>query len=51
MAGSRPFESISMINEIIVHLRHLVARDPSRDFAIGIAESFGVRVAGNAVVT
>jgi hypothetical protein len=32
MAGSRPFGSISMIKEIIVHLRHLVARDPSREF-------------------
>jgi hypothetical protein len=40
MAGSRPFGSISMIKEIIVHLRHLVARDPARDFAISTAERF-----------
>jgi hypothetical protein len=49
MAGSGPFGSISMIKEIIVHLRHLVARVPSRDFATGLAESFAAHVAGNAV--
>jgi hypothetical protein len=40
-----------MIKEIIVHLRHLVARDPSREFGISIAERFAAHVAGNAVVT
>jgi hypothetical protein len=51
MAGSRPFGSISMIKDIIVNLRHLAARDPARDFAIGVAESFDAHVVGNAVVT
>jgi nucleotide-binding universal stress UspA family protein len=35
-----------MIKDIIVNLQHQVARDPARDFAISIAESFDTHVAG-----
>ena len=49
MAASRPFGSISMIKEIIVDPEHLAARDPARDFPIGINESFAAHVAGMAV--
>jgi len=35
-----------MIKDIIVNLEHQVARDPARDFAISIAESFDTHVAG-----
>src|SRR5712671_1809780 len=46
IAASRPLRSISMIKDIIVHLEHRVARDPARDFAITIAETFDAHVAG-----
>src|ERR1700716_271190 len=35
-----------MIKDIIVHLEHRIARDPARDFAVTIAESFDAHVAG-----
>jgi nucleotide-binding universal stress UspA family protein len=35
-----------MIKDIIVHLEHRIARDPARDFAITIAETFDAHVAG-----
>ena len=35
-----------MIKDIIVHLEHRVARDPARDFAITVAETFDAHVAG-----
>jgi nucleotide-binding universal stress UspA family protein len=37
-----------MIKDIIVNLGHPVARDPARDFAISIAETFDTHVAGAA---
>src|SRR6202047_4433735 len=38
--------SISMIRDIIVNLEDRIARDPARDFAISIAETFDAHVAG-----
>jgi nucleotide-binding universal stress UspA family protein len=38
--------SVSMIKDIIVNLEHRIARDPARDFAITIAETFDAHVAG-----
>jgi nucleotide-binding universal stress UspA family protein len=38
--------SIPMIKDIIVNLEHRIARDPARDFAINIAETFDTHVAG-----
>ena len=38
-----------MIKDIIVNLEHKIARDPARDFAITIAETFGTHVAGIAL--
>src|ERR1700738_1551562 len=38
--------SISMIKDIIVNLEDRIARDPARDFAISIAETFDAHVAG-----
>ena len=35
-----------MIKDIIVDLEHGIARDPARDFAITIAETFDTHVAG-----
>jgi nucleotide-binding universal stress UspA family protein len=35
-----------MIKDIIVNLEHKIARDPARDFAISIAESFDTHVVG-----
>jgi nucleotide-binding universal stress UspA family protein len=35
-----------MIKDIIVNLEHLVERDPGRDFAISIAETFDTHIAG-----
>jgi nucleotide-binding universal stress UspA family protein len=35
-----------MIKDIIVHLEHQAARDPARDFAISVAETFDAHVAG-----
>ena len=35
-----------MIKDIIVNLEHPIARDPARDFAISIAETFDTHVAG-----
>jgi nucleotide-binding universal stress UspA family protein len=35
-----------MIKDIIVNLEHKIARDPARDFAITIAETFDAHVAG-----
>jgi hypothetical protein len=35
-----------MIKDIIVNLEHRIARDPARDFAISIAETFDAHVAG-----
>jgi nucleotide-binding universal stress UspA family protein len=35
-----------MIKDIIVNLEHRIARDPARDFAITIAETFDAHVAG-----
>jgi nucleotide-binding universal stress UspA family protein len=37
---------IAMIKDIIVNLEHRIARDPARDFAISIAETFDAHVAG-----
>src|ERR1700692_3271085 len=34
-----------MIKDIIVHLEHQAARDPARDFAITIAETFDAHLA------
>jgi len=46
LTASRPLRSISMIKDVIVHLEHQIARDPARDFAITIAETFDAHVAG-----
>src|SRR6266550_8455635 len=46
LTASRPLRSISMIKDIIVHLGHRIARDPARDFAITVAETFDAHVAG-----
>jgi nucleotide-binding universal stress UspA family protein len=46
LMASRPLRSISMIKDIIVHLEHRIARDPARDFAVTIAETFDAHVAG-----
>ena len=35
-----------MIKDIIVHLEHKITRDPARDFAISIAETFDSHIAG-----
>jgi len=35
-----------MIKDIIVNLEHRISRDPARDFAVTIAESFDAHVAG-----
>jgi nucleotide-binding universal stress UspA family protein len=35
-----------MIKDIIINLEHRIARDPARDFAITIAETFDAHVAG-----
>jgi nucleotide-binding universal stress UspA family protein len=35
-----------MIKDIIVNLEHQIARDPARDFAITVAETFDTHVAG-----
>jgi nucleotide-binding universal stress UspA family protein len=35
-----------MIKDIVVNLEHPVARDPGRDFAISIAETFDAHIAG-----
>src|ERR1700676_4107107 len=35
-----------MIKDIIVNLEHKIARDPARDFAVTIAETFDTHVAG-----
>src|SRR6202048_2087962 len=34
-----------MIKDIIVHLEHQAARDPARDFAVTIAETFDAHLA------
>jgi nucleotide-binding universal stress UspA family protein len=46
VAVSRPFGSISMIKDVIVNLELRIARDPAREFAIAIAETFDSHVAG-----
>src|SRR3984885_5947904 len=45
LTASRPHRSISMIKDIIVHLEHQAARDPARDFAVTIAETFDAHLA------
>src|ERR1700720_3279842 len=45
LTASRPHGSISMIKDIIVHLEHQAARDPARDFAVTIAETFDAHLA------
>ena len=35
-----------MIKDIIVNLEHKIVRDPARDFAITIAETFDTHIAG-----
>jgi nucleotide-binding universal stress UspA family protein len=45
VTGSR-HGSISMIKDIVVNLEHRIERDPARDFAISIAETFDTHVAG-----
>jgi nucleotide-binding universal stress UspA family protein len=35
-----------MIKDIIVNLEHKIARDPARDFAVAIAETFDAHIAG-----
>jgi hypothetical protein len=35
-----------MIKDIIVNLEHRIARDPAREFAISVAETFDTHVAG-----
>ena len=35
-----------MIKDVIINLEHQVVRDPARDFAISIAETFGTHIAG-----
>src|ERR1700676_1075516 len=46
LTASCPLRSIAMIKDIIVHLEHRIARDPARDFAITVAETFDAHVAG-----
>src|ERR1700716_456231 len=36
----------SMIKDIIVNLEHKITRDPARDFAITVAETFDAHIAG-----
>src|SRR3984893_12729372 len=43
---SHPLGSISMIKDILVNLEHKITRDPARDFAITIAETFDAHIAG-----
>src|SRR6202140_5051494 len=38
--------SNSMIKDIVVNLEHRIGRDPARDFAISVAETFDTHVAG-----
>src|ERR1700736_3609003 len=45
LTAPRPHGSISMIKDIIVHLEHQAARDPARDFAVTIAETFDAHLA------
>src|ERR1700730_11820536 len=40
------YGSNSMIKDIIVNLEHQIARDPARDFAITIAETFDAHIVG-----
>ena len=35
-----------MIKDIVVNLEHLIGRDPARDFAITIAETFDAHIVG-----
>jgi hypothetical protein len=35
-----------MMKDIIVHLEHRIARDPARDFAVTVAETFDAHIAG-----
>ena len=35
-----------MIKDIIVNLEHRIGRDPARDFAITIAETFDAHIVG-----
>src|ERR1700730_12518077 len=44
--ASRPCRSISMIKDIVVNLEHKITRDPARDFAITVAETFDAHIAG-----
>src|ERR1700682_5191489 len=39
-------ESNSMIKDIVVNLEHRIGRDPARDFAITIAETFDAHIVG-----
>jgi nucleotide-binding universal stress UspA family protein len=43
---TRPTGSISMIKDVIVNLEHKITRDPARDFAITIAETFDAHLVG-----
>src|ERR1700720_2812003 len=43
---SHPLGSISMIKDILVNLEHKITRDPARDFAITVAETFDAHIAG-----
>src|SRR6202041_2815359 len=45
-SASRRHGSISMIKDIVVNLEHRIGRDPVRDFAITIAETFEAHVVG-----
>src|ERR1700676_4067533 len=40
------YGAFSMIKDIIVNLEHRIGRDPARDFAISIAETFDSHIVG-----
>jgi nucleotide-binding universal stress UspA family protein len=40
------YGSNSMIRDMIVHLEHKITRDPARDFAVSIAETFDTHIVG-----
>jgi nucleotide-binding universal stress UspA family protein len=44
-----PNKAVSMIKDLIVNLEYRAARDPGRDFAISVAETFDAHVAGIAL--
>jgi nucleotide-binding universal stress UspA family protein len=46
LTAAPPYRSISMIKDVIVNLEHKITRDPARDFAVTIAETFDAHLVG-----